>query len=118
MKNKEKTMKLRLRWLAALVGVITLLGAAAPAWSAAAEGKFERTLRVTGPVELDVTTGSGGIPPSPGGARRGRAGPAPPRRRGGPPGGRGGAGGGAGARPPPRRPRGGGPRPQPGREGP
>ena len=59
-------MKLRLRWLAALVGVITLLGAAAPAWSAAAEGKFERTLRVTGPVELDVTTGSGDITVSPG----------------------------------------------------
>src|SRR3990172_2249837 len=53
MKNKEKTMKPRLRWLAALVGVITLLGAAAPAWSAAAEGKFERTLQVTGPGELD-----------------------------------------------------------------
>src|SRR3989338_3794861 len=66
MKNKEKTMKPRLRWLAALVGVITLLGAAAPAWSAAAEGKFERTLQVTGPVELDVTTGSGNITVSPG----------------------------------------------------
>ena len=59
-------MKPRLRWLAALVGVITLLGAAAPAWSAAAEGKFERTLQVTGPVELDVTTGSGNITVSPG----------------------------------------------------
>src|SRR3989344_4812092 len=64
-------MKLRLRWLAALVGVITLLGAAAPAWSAAAEGKFERTLRVTGPVELDVTTGSGGITVRPGEPGRG-----------------------------------------------
>ena len=57
-------MKLRLRWLA-LVGLITILGAA-PAWSAAAEGKFERALKVTGAVELDVTTGSGDITVSPG----------------------------------------------------
>ncbi len=58
-------MKLRLRWLAALAAVIALL-AAAPAWSAAAEGKFERALKVTGAVELDVTTGSGDITVSPG----------------------------------------------------
>lgn len=58
-------MKPRLRWLAALVAVAALL-AAAPAWSAAAEGKFERTLQVTGAVELDVTTGSGDITVSPG----------------------------------------------------
>ena len=58
-------MKLRLRWLAALAAVIALV-AAAPAWSAAAEGKFERTLKVTGAVELDVTTGSGDITVSPG----------------------------------------------------
>src|SRR3989338_2412983 len=96
-------MKLRLRWLAALVGVITLLGAAAPAWSAAAEGKFERTLRGTGPVELDVTTGSGGTPLSPGEPGPGPGGGVlpPPPRGGPPPGGAGGGRGGGGPPPPP-----------------
>lgn len=58
-------MKPQLRWFLALAGVV-LLAAAAPTWAAAAEGKFERTLQVTGPVELDVTTGSGNITVSPG----------------------------------------------------
>lgn len=42
----------------ALLGVLVL---AAPALLFGAEGSFDRTLRVTGPVELEVTTGSGSI---------------------------------------------------------
>lgn len=35
--------------------------AAVPAYSSSAEGSFDRTLKVSGPVELDVATGSGNI---------------------------------------------------------
>ena len=47
------------------VGILLLSAAlaagVAPARGLAAEGSFERTLKVTGPVELEVTTGSGHI---------------------------------------------------------
>jgi len=42
-----------------LAAALLALGAAFPA--SAAEGRFERTLQVTGPVELEVRTGSGSI---------------------------------------------------------
>ena len=47
-------------WLTALVGIVLALGPLAVGLQAA-EGSFDRTLRVTGPVELEVTTGSGNI---------------------------------------------------------
>jgi hypothetical protein len=55
-------MKARLNWLPILVA--TILGMAAMAATpahAAVEGHFERTLKVTGPVDLNVETGSGSI---------------------------------------------------------
>jgi DUF4097 and DUF4098 domain-containing protein YvlB len=42
----------------ALVGAIIVLG---PALLVAAQGSFDRTLQVNGPVDLQITTGSGGI---------------------------------------------------------
>src|SRR5713226_3154487 len=41
--------------------VAALALAALPALAAAAEGKFERTLKVTGAVDLDIQTGAGSI---------------------------------------------------------
>jgi DUF4097 and DUF4098 domain-containing protein YvlB len=54
----------------ALVLAVLLMAAAAPACAEQryAEGSFERTLRVTGAVELDVLTGSGKIDVMPGDA--------------------------------------------------
>jgi hypothetical protein len=47
------------------LGILASLLAAVGAWASvpaqAAEGHFERTLKVTGPVDLDVRTGSGSI---------------------------------------------------------
>jgi DUF4097 and DUF4098 domain-containing protein YvlB len=45
------------------LAVMVMLGAAGPidAQTLTAEGSFDRTLRVSGPVELDIKTGSGGI---------------------------------------------------------
>ena len=55
-------MKFRTRWPAAALAVVVLATAgSAAAWAATVEGSFERTLTVTGPVELDVKTGSGSI---------------------------------------------------------
>ncbi|HEV2352581.1 MAG TPA: DUF4097 family beta strand repeat-containing protein [Terriglobia bacterium] len=54
---KTCTMKLATTLAAALL----LTTAAVQARAAAAEGSFDRTLKVTGPVDLDVTTGSGNI---------------------------------------------------------
>ena len=55
-------MKFRTRWLAAALAVVVLATAGSvAAWAATVEGSFERTLTVTGPVELDVKTGSGSI---------------------------------------------------------
>ncbi len=57
-------MKSRLNWLPILAATILTLAAgtlvATPA-RAAAEGHFERTLKVNGPVDLNVETGSGSI---------------------------------------------------------
>ena len=57
-------MKPRLNWLPILAATILTLAAgtlvATPA-RAAAEGHFERTLKVNGPVDLNVETGSGSI---------------------------------------------------------
>jgi putative adhesin len=44
-----------------LLGMALLASCLIPACAGAAEGSFERTLKVTGPVELEVTTGSGSI---------------------------------------------------------
>ena len=55
-------MKLRaFGWIAYALLLVML--AAAPSFAAdiTAEGSFERTLKVSGPVNLDVTTGSGRI---------------------------------------------------------
>jgi len=46
----------------AFLSAITVI----PARGAAAEGSFDRTLKVTGPVDLEVTTGSGNIDVRPG----------------------------------------------------
>ncbi len=55
-------MKFRTRWPAAALAVVVLaIAASATAGAATVEGFFERTLTVTGPVELDVKTGSGSI---------------------------------------------------------
>ncbi len=51
-------MKQRLRWSAVVVAVML---ASAGKWAQAAEGSFERTLTVSGPVEMEVSTGSGHI---------------------------------------------------------
>lgn len=51
-------MRQRITWLAVLV-VLSLT--AASGWASTVHGQFERTLKVTGPVSLDITTGSGDI---------------------------------------------------------
>lgn len=53
-------MKLRIRHLSVFV-FAAVLTMASVLVAGGAEGSFERTLKVTGPVELDVTTGSGNI---------------------------------------------------------
>jgi|SRR5579863_7614695 len=52
-------MTIRLRNVVTLAAA--LFACAAAATALAAEGSFDRTLKVTGPVHLDVTTGSGDI---------------------------------------------------------
>lgn len=55
-------MKCSLRWSITVLAVLALSTAGvASAGVFSAEGSFERTLQVTGPVELEVTTGSGSI---------------------------------------------------------
>jgi len=54
-----------LRYLV-LLPVAALVLTASPAWAEKATGQFERTLTVTGPVDLDVGTGSGHIIVRPG----------------------------------------------------
>ena len=56
------------RLATALLAVLTLAPAAAEAQRA--EGKFDRTLTVQGPADIEVTTGSGRIEVSPGSAGR------------------------------------------------
>ena len=54
-----KETRLGPRWRLAILAILLASTASVPAH--AAEGSFERTLAVTGPVELDVSTGSGHI---------------------------------------------------------
>jgi hypothetical protein len=54
-----KETRLSPRWPLTILAI--LLASAAGLRAHAAEGSFERTLAVTGPVELDVSTGSGHI---------------------------------------------------------
>ena len=54
-------MKQRLCSIGLAAGVLGVVLTAAPAMLPGAEGSFDRTLHVTGPVDLEVTTGSGGI---------------------------------------------------------
>jgi hypothetical protein len=54
-------MKLRLAIIVALLAVIAATPAASAQDRFTVEGKFERTLKVTGDVDLTVTTGSGSI---------------------------------------------------------
>ena len=53
-------MRLPIRLLLVLL-VLQVLSACSPLALAVAEGSFQRTLNVTGPVDLDVSTGSGNI---------------------------------------------------------
>ncbi len=53
-------MRLRLQYLLPILAVAAL-SVLIPPTTQAAEGTFQRTLSVTGPVELDVSTGSGDI---------------------------------------------------------
>jgi Toastrack DUF4097 len=52
---------IRLRWWPLTSATIAILCCLLSLPAAAAEGSFDRTLKVTGPVSLDVSTGSGGI---------------------------------------------------------
>ncbi len=54
--------------LSAFIAILVAFCACAPAAFGAAEGTFERSLKVTGPVMLDVETGSGNIEVHSGGA--------------------------------------------------
>jgi DUF4097 and DUF4098 domain-containing protein YvlB len=60
--KKGKTMKSRIRFsVVAACSVVAVIALWAQMAAAAAEGSFERTLRVSGPVNLEVETGSGNI---------------------------------------------------------
>ena len=59
---KARIMKLATVLTVVLLSVATVISAR----GFAAEGSFDRTLKVTGPVELEVTTGSGNIDVRPG----------------------------------------------------
>ncbi len=61
-------MRLRSQWKASIsvIAALILLVLFAPPALADSEGHFERTLTVTGPVDLDVQTGSGNITVQPG----------------------------------------------------
>jgi urease beta subunit len=63
-------MKINSFWERALLGlgVVLLIAAVAAPSHGSAEGSFDRTLKVTGPVQLDVSTGSGSIRVRPGSA--------------------------------------------------
>jgi hypothetical protein len=62
-------MKVHRIFLAFLVSLLLICVPALPA-AASAEGSFQRTLSVTGPVNLDVTTGSGSIQVRTGGSNQ------------------------------------------------
>jgi hypothetical protein len=61
-------MRLRLGSFPALLAAGLLVFAAAIPVHAAIEGRFDRTLTVSGPVDLEVETGSGSIAIRPGSA--------------------------------------------------
>jgi len=62
-------MKSRVRWMLAVLAALVLpVALAVSAYARTVEGSFTRTLKVTGPVELTVTTGSGNIDVRPGDA--------------------------------------------------
>lgn len=61
-------MKYTLRSLMAVLALASLAAVAPLTVQAAVEGQFERTLKVSGPVDLEVTTGSGNITVRPGDA--------------------------------------------------
>jgi Toastrack DUF4097 len=63
-----KFMLKSLRYWSMCVGLVALAALAAAPARAAVEGHFDRTLTVSGPVDLDVTTGSGNITVHPGDA--------------------------------------------------
>ncbi len=63
-------MKFRLGWFPALLAAGLMVASAAIPVRAAIEGHFERKLTVSGPVDLEVETGSGSITIRPGSADR------------------------------------------------
>lgn len=66
----RKYLRLKLNWLFPVL-VLALMPAAirAAGFDAQGRGSFDRTLDVTGPVELEVSTGSGNITVQPGSSR-------------------------------------------------
>lgn len=54
-------MKTRLSFIGLAAGMALALVAAPPVGLLGAEGSFDKTLQVSGPVDLQITTGSGGI---------------------------------------------------------
>jgi hypothetical protein len=59
--KEEEPMHIRSRWVLAALAAISLATAGAVSARAAAEGSFQRALQVSGPVDIDVSTGSGNI---------------------------------------------------------
>jgi DUF4097 and DUF4098 domain-containing protein YvlB len=60
--DSRKAMKSRRNCFLILASIsLLILACLQPALAAASEGSFQRTLQVTGPVNLDLTTGSGSI---------------------------------------------------------
>ena len=49
------------RWLPMSILIVAVLSLYVPAAARAAEGHFARTLQVSGPVDLEVQTGSGTV---------------------------------------------------------
>lgn len=70
--TKESFMKMDSFWERALLGLglVLLIATVAAPSHGSAEGSFDRTLKVTGPVQLEVSTGSGSIHVRPGSSDR------------------------------------------------
>ena len=60
MKRRFAAPSLRSAWTVGLIFAALICLPTLPA-AAAAEGSFQRALQVTGPVHLDLTTGSGNV---------------------------------------------------------